>query len=41
LIRDPCGIVHVWTRATSTISSVETIDTDDGTISPCKLKFTT
>ena len=42
LIREPCGIVHVCTRATSIISSVATIDTlEDGTISPCRLKFTT
>src|SRR3954453_7196150 len=28
LMREPCGIVHVVTLATSIISSVDTIDTD-------------
>jgi hypothetical protein len=41
LMRDPCGMVHVGTRATSTISSVATIETLEGTISPWRLKFTT
>src|SRR6185436_7227975 len=39
--RDPCGIVHVGMRATSVIVCVETTETDDGTMSPCRLKFTT
>src|SRR5262245_42990631 len=39
--REPCGIVHVFSRATSVIVCVETTDTDDGTMSPCRLKFTT
>jgi hypothetical protein len=33
-------MVHVGIRASSTISVVETADTEDGTISPCRLKFT-
>ena len=40
-MRDPCGMVQVVMRAISTISSVDTTDTDDGTMSPCRLKFTT
>ena len=40
-MREPCGIVHVGTRATSTISSVATIETLDGTMSPWRLKLTT
>src|ERR1044072_4881430 len=39
--REPCGIVHVWIRATSVIVCVETTETDDGTMSPCRLKLTT
>ena len=39
--REPCGIAHVVMRAISTISSVLTTLTDDGTISPCRLKLTT
>src|SRR5690349_21525807 len=39
--REPCGIVHVVNRATSVIVCVETTETDDGTMSPCRLKFTT
>src|SRR6185503_6603360 len=39
--REPCGIVHVGIRATSVIVCVETTETVDGTISPCKLKLTT
>ena len=34
-------MTHVSRRATSTISGVLTIDTDDGTISPNRLKLTT
>src|SRR5829696_44240 len=41
LMREPCGIVQVWMRATSTMGSVATTETDDGTMSPCRLKFTT
>ena len=41
LSREPCGIVHVVMRATSAISSTYTTETDDGFISPCRLKFTT
>ena len=41
LMREPCGITHVTGRATSIIWSVSTIDTDEGTMSPCTLKFTT
>src|SRR5690349_21842379 len=41
LRREPCGIVQVVTRATSVMVCVETTDTDEGTMSPCKLKFTT
>src|SRR5436309_15468370 len=37
--REPCGIVHVWMRATSVIVDVDTTETDDGTMSPCKLKL--
>src|SRR5262249_35591821 len=40
LIREPWGIVHVLTLATSAIEPVSTIDTDDGTITPCRLKLT-
>src|SRR5258708_28351431 len=40
-MREPRGIVHVSTRAISTMSSVPTTETDDGTISPCTLKLTT
>src|SRR5688572_29689483 len=39
--RDPCGMVQVGMRLISFISSVATTDTDDGTISPCRLKLTT
>src|ERR1043165_4593678 len=39
--REPCGIVHVGMRATSVIVCVETTETVDGAISPCKLKLTT
>src|SRR6185369_9993775 len=39
--REPCGIVHVGIRATSVIVCVETTETDDGTMSPCRLKLTT
>src|SRR5215472_13273586 len=38
--REPCGMTHVGIRAASTISSVATTDTEDGTISPCRLKLT-
>ena len=41
LSREPCGILQVLMRATSIISSAATTDTEDGTISPCRLKFTT
>lgn len=41
LSREPCGIVQVGMRATSIISPVSTTETLDGTISPCRLKFTT
>ena len=34
-------MVQVVIRATSTISPVATTETVDGTISPCRLKFTT
>src|SRR6266850_7291225 len=34
-------MTHVVTRATSVFVGVYTTDTDDGTISPCRLKFTT
>jgi hypothetical protein len=34
-------MTQVGIRAISSISSVATTDTDDGTISPCRLKFTT
>ena len=40
-MRDPCGIVHVWMRATSMNGSVLTTLTLDGVISPWRLKFTT
>src|SRR6185295_19608122 len=39
--REPCGIVQVCMRATSVIVCVDTTETLDGTMSPCKLKFTT
>src|SRR6185295_17692397 len=39
--REPCGIVHVGIRATSVIVCVETTETVEGTMSPCKLKLTT
>src|SRR5829696_4995880 len=39
--REPCGIVQVCIRATSVIVCVDTTDTDDGTMSPCRLKLTT
>src|SRR5678816_1356141 len=39
--RDPCGMVQVGMRATSVIVSVDTTETDEGTMSPCRLKFTT
>src|ERR1043165_863403 len=41
LRREPCGIVQVGMRETSVIVWVDTTDTEDGTMSPCKLKFTT
>src|ERR1043165_838300 len=41
LRREPCGIVQVGMRETSVIVCVETTETEDGTMSPCKLKFTT
>ena len=41
LSREPCGIMQVVMRATSIISSAATTETDDGTMSPCRLKFTT
>ena len=41
LMRDPCGIVHVVMRAISTISLADTTETSLGSISPCRLKFTT
>src|SRR4051794_380013 len=39
--REPCGIVQVCKRATSVMVAVETTETDEGTMSPCRLKFTT
>src|SRR5215813_4935420 len=39
--REPCGIVHVCTRATSVIVWVDTTETLDGVMSPCRLKLTT
>src|SRR5215813_3831129 len=39
--REPCGMVHVGMRAISVIVCVETTETDDGTMSPCRLKLTT
>src|SRR5687767_15006406 len=39
--REPCGIVHVGMRAISVIVCVETTETDEGVMSPCRLKFTT
>jgi hypothetical protein len=39
--REPCGIVQVGMRATSVIVCVETTETVDGTMSPCRLKLTT
>src|SRR5689334_4704997 len=39
--REPCGIVQVVRRFTSSIESVATMETEDGTISPCRLKLTT
>ena len=41
LMREPWGIVHVVMRAISSISPVATTDTDEGTMSPCRLKLTT
>src|ERR1700754_2366200 len=41
LRREPCGIVHVGMRAISVMVCVATTDTVDGTMSPCRLKFTT
>ena len=41
LTRLPCGITHVVGRATSVIVGACTIDTLDGTGSPCRLKLTT
>ena len=40
-IRLPCGMVQVVVRATSVPVGVYTTDTDDGTMSPCRLKLTT
>ena len=37
----PWGMVQVCRRATSVIVAVETTDTEDGTMSPCRLKLTT
>src|SRR5215216_4283259 len=39
--REPCGMVQVCIRATSVIVCVDTTETDDGIMSPCRLKFTT
>ena len=39
--REPCGMVQVGIRATSVIVAVDTTDTVEGTMSPCRLKFTT
>src|SRR5262245_34521002 len=39
--REPCGIVQVCMRATSVMVCVDTTETDDGVMSPCKLKLTT
>src|SRR6185369_16998407 len=39
--REPCGIVHVGMRAISVIVWVDTTETVDGTMSPCRLKLTT
>lgn len=41
LTREPCGMVQVVIRAISTISSVETTEMEDGTMSPCRLKLAT
>ena len=41
LRREPCGIVQVGIRAISVIVRVETTETVDGVMSPCRLKFTT
>src|SRR5262249_3930273 len=38
--RDPGGIVHVGMRAISSISPVATTETEDGTMSPCRVKLT-
>jgi hypothetical protein len=37
--RLPCGMVHVTIRATSVLVGVCTTEIDDGTMSPCRLKF--
>src|SRR5215217_7469969 len=39
--REPCGIVQVLMRAISVIVCVDTTETLDGVMSPCKLKLTT
>ena len=39
--REPCGIGPVDVRATSTIASGSTIDTELGSMRPCRLKLTT
>src|SRR5918999_2774545 len=38
--RLPCGMVQVSVRATSVCVGVYTTETDEGTISPCRLKLT-
>jgi hypothetical protein len=39
--REPWGMVQVSSRETSIMRSVATTETDDGTMSPWRLKFTT
>jgi hypothetical protein len=40
-MREPWGMVHVAIRATSSMLSTATTETELGTISPCRLKFAT
>jgi hypothetical protein len=39
--REPWGLAQVSSRATSTIASVSTTETEEGAISPYRLKFAT